>query len=511
MSNLLSVLSARNSQLLNALLEHIEISLIALFFSLIIAIPLGIYLTRKQRIAEYIIGFTGILQTIPSLALLGLLIPLFGIGNFPAIIALVAYALLPLLRNTYTGIKEIDPSLLEAASAMGMNGRKRLLKVELPLAMPVIMAGVRTATIVIIGTATIAALIGAGGLGDIILLGIDRNDYSLLILGAVPSALLAIIFDLLLRKLEGISFKKMIVATGAFALITILIIGSMVVPTLLQKEQKPIIISGKFGTEPEILDYMYKLIIEENTDILVELKPGLGPTSFVFNALKSEEIDIYPEFSGTVISDLLKEDLVSTIRKDVFKQAKEGMAREFNMVLLDPMEYNNTYALAVPKDFAEQYQLKKISDLVKVQQHVKAGFDPEFADRKDGYPGLSKEYGLNFDSIATIDPSVRFQAINTGNLNLVAVYSTEGDIEKNHLVVLEDDKNFFPPYQASPLLREETINQYPEIVPALNKLSGKITDDEMRRMNYEVSVERKSAESVARDFLLKSELLKENQ
>jgi osmoprotectant transport system permease protein len=124
---------------------------------------------------------------------------------------------------------------------------------------------------------------------------------------------------------------------------------------------------------------------------------------------------------------------------------------------------------------------------------------------------LSQEYGLNFDSIATIDPSVRFQAINTGNLNLVAVYSTEGDIEKNHLVVLEDDKNFFPPYQASPLLREETINQYPEIVPVLNKLSGKITDDEMRRMNYEVSVERKSAESVARDFLIKSELLKENQ
>lgn len=511
MSNLISVLSDRKSQLLNALLQHIELSLIALFFSLIIAIPLGIYLTRKQRIAEYIIGITGVLQTIPSLALLGLLIPLFGIGTVPAIIALVAYALLPLLRNTYTGIKEIDPSLLEAASAMGMNGRKRLLKVELPIAIPVIMAGVRTATILIIGTATIAALIGAGGLGDIILLGIDRNDYSLLILGAVPSALLAIIFDLLLRKLEGISFKKIIVASGAFALITILIIGSIVGPALFHKEQKSIIISGKFGTEPEILDYMYKLLLEENTDLKVELKLGLGPTSFVFNALKSEEIDIYPEFSGTVISDLLKEDLVSTIREDVFKQAKEGMAREFNMVLLDPNEYNNTYALAVPKDFAEKYQLKKISDLVKVQQYVKAGFDPEFADRIDGYPGLSKEYGLHFDSIATIDPSVRFQAINTGKLNLVVVYSTEGEIEKNHLVVLEDDKNFFPPYQASPLLRGETINQYPEIVPALNKLAGKITDDEMRRMNYEVSVEGKSAESVARDFLMKSGLLKENK
>src|SRR3954465_92444 len=241
MSNLISVLSDRKSQLLNALLQHLEISLIALFFSLIIAIPLGIYLTRKQRMAEYIIGITGVLQTIPSLALLGLLIPLFGIGTIPAVIALIAYALLPLLRNTYTGIKEVEPSLLEAASAMGMNTRKRLLKVELPLAMPIIMAGIRTATIFIIGTATIASLIGAGGLGDIILLGISRNDYSLIILGAVPSALLAIIFDLLLRRLERLSFKKIMVTSGAIALIIVLIIGSMIVPTLLQNEKKPIV------------------------------------------------------------------------------------------------------------------------------------------------------------------------------------------------------------------------------------------------------------------------------
>lgn len=171
---------------------------IALFFAVIIAIPLGIFLTRNKKLAEGMIGITAVLQTIPSLALLGLLIPLFGIGKVPAIIALVVYALLPILRNTYTGIKEVDPSLIEAAKAMRMNGRKRLLKVELPLAMPVLMAGIRTAMVLIIGTATIAALIGAGGLGDIILLGIDRNNTSLIVLGAIPAALLAILFDVLL-------------------------------------------------------------------------------------------------------------------------------------------------------------------------------------------------------------------------------------------------------------------------------------------------------------------------
>ncbi|MEH7547580.1 osmoprotectant update ABC transporter permease/substrate-binding subunit OpuFB [Neobacillus vireti] len=506
MSNLISVLSDRKSQLLNALLQHIEISLIALFFSLIIAIPLGIYLTRKQRIAEYIIGITGVLQTIPSLALLGLLIPLFGIGTVPAVIALIAYALLPLLRNTYTGIKEVEPSLLEAASAMGMNRRKRLLKVELPLAMPVIMAGIRTATIFIIGTATIASLIGAGGLGDIILLGISRNDYSLIVLGAVPSALLAIIFDLLLRSLERISFKKIMVASGAFALVIVLIVGSMVSPALFQKEQKTITIAGKFGPEPEILDNMYKLLIEENTDLKVKLRTGLGDTTFVFNALKSKDVDVYPEFSGTAIVNFLKENPVSTNSKEVYTQAKEGMAKKYNMAMLSPMKFNDTYAIAVPEDFAKKYDLKKISDLVKVEQYITAGFDPEFADIKDGYPGLAKKYGLNF-KIVTMDPSVRYHAIETGKVNLMNAYSTDGELQKYHLVVLEDDKHFFPPYQGSPLLRQETIDKYPEIVPALDKLAGKITDRQMQKMNYEVGVKGKKAEEVARDFLTKEGLL----
>jgi osmoprotectant transport system permease protein len=506
MDNFISVLSDRKSQLLTALLQHLEISLIALFFSLIIAIPLGIYLTRKQRIAEYIIGITGVLQTIPSLALLGLLIPIFGIGTVPAVIALIAYALLPLLRNTYTGIKEVEPSLLEAASAMGMNRRKRLLKVELPLAMPVIMAGIRTATIFIIGTATIASLIGAGGLGDIILLGISRNDYSLIILGAVPSALLAIIFDLLLRRLERISFKKIMVASGVFTLVTVLIVGSMIGPTLLPKEQKQIVISGKFGPEPEILDNMYKLLIEENTDLKVNLRTGLGDTTFVFNALKSKDVDVYPEFSGTAIVNFLKENPVSTNSKEVYKQAKEGMAKKYNMALLSPMKFNDTYAIAVPEDFAKKYDLKKISDLVKVEQYITAGFDPEFADIKDGYPGLAKKYGLNF-KIVTMDPSVRYHAIETGKVNLMNAYSTDGELQKYHLVVLEDDKHFFPPYQGSPLLRQETIDKYPEIEPALDKLAGKITDSQMQKMNYEVGVKGKKAEDVARDFLTKEGLL----
>ena len=161
-ANVVDVLQERKAQLLAALLEHIQISFIALFFAVLIAIPLGIYLTNKKKIAESIIGISAVLQTIPSLALLGLLIPLFGIGKVPAIIALVVYALLPILRNTYTGINEVDPSLKEAALAMGMNRSKRLVKVELPLAMPVMMAGIRTAMVLIVGTARSTLMISSG-------------------------------------------------------------------------------------------------------------------------------------------------------------------------------------------------------------------------------------------------------------------------------------------------------------------------------------------------------------
>jgi osmoprotectant transport system permease protein len=504
MPNILEVFKNRQDQLLQALFEHIQISFAALLFAVLIAIPLGIYLTRKQRMAEGIIGVTAVLQTIPSLALLGLFIPLFGIGKVPAIIALVIYALLPILRNTYTGIKEVDPSLIEAAMAMGMNTRRRLLMVELPLAMPIIMAGIRTAMVLIIGTATIAALIGAGGLGDIILLGIDRNNTSLIILGAIPAALLAIVFDLLLRKMEKLSYKQSVMTIGAIA---VLALAVTVGPNLLKGQDETIVIGGKLGTEPEILINMYKIMIEEETDLNVELKPGLGKTSFLFNALQTESIDVYPEFTGTAISQFLNTTAASNDRQEVYEQARDGLAEQFDLVMLNPMEFNNTYALAVPAVFAEEYQLENISDLRAVQNLVRAGFTLEFSDREDGYLGIQKLYGLEFPSLATMEPQLRYTAVEQGEINLMDAYSTDSEIRRYDLKVLEDDQELFPPYQGAPLLRVQTAEEYPELVDALNQLAGKITDDQMREMNYQVAVEGRSAEEVAREYLVEEKLI----
>ena len=504
MREFLSVFQDRKAELANALLEHIQISLIALFFAVLIAIPIGIYLTNKQRIAEPVIGASAVLQTIPSLALLGLLIPLFGIGKVPAIIALVAYALLPILRNTYTGIKEVDPSLREAATAMGMNNRKRLTKVELPLAMPVIMAGIRTSMVLIVGTTTLAALIGAGGLGDLILLGIDRNNTSLIILGAIPAALLALAFDFLLKKFEGLSFKSATIALISFFIIALLVIA---IPFLSGNSNKHLVIGAKLGAEPEILINMYKLLIEEETDLTVGLKPGLGKTSFVFNALQSKSIDIYPEFTGTALSEFLKEEAVSNDRKEVYEQARTGLDEQFELVLLEPMDFNNTFTLAVSKAFKEQFNVTSISDLQSVENAVKAGFTLEFNDREDGYRGIQKLYGVDFPSVQTMEPKLRYQAIATGDINLMDAYSTDSELQEYEMFVLEDDKELFPPYQGAPLLRKETLAKHPELKGILNKLAGLVTDDEMRDMNFKVNAEGENAEDVARQFLQQAGLL----
>lgn len=503
MNTFISTLQERKEQLGTALLQHIQISFIAIFIAVIIAVPLGIYVTRHKRLAEVVIQIAAIFQTIPSLALLGILIPLVGIGKVPAIIALVIYAILPILRNTYTGIKGIDPVLLEASEAMGMNNREKLFKVQLPLAMPVIMAGIRTAMVLIIGTATLAALIGAGGLGDLILLGIDRNNNSLILIGAIPAAILAIIFDVAIRYLEKVSLKKAVIAIGLGAVVTAAI---FIVPYF-TAQQNEITIAGKLGSEPEILINMYKLMIEDETKIHVILKPGMGKTSFLFNALKSGDIDIYPEFTGTALETFVKENPKSHDPVEVYEEARDGMEKDFKMALLKPMKYNNTYAIAVSPELAKEYNLTKISDLKYVESKLKVGFTLEFTDREDGYKGLQKLYGVNFNNLKTMEPKLRYSAIKSGDINLLDAYSTDSELAQYNLKVLEDDKQFFPPYQGAPLMLDKTLKKYPEIVKALNKLSGKITDDEMRKMNYEVNVEGKSAEEVAKGYLQKEGLL----
>jgi len=506
MQAFLETLQMRSGDLWTSLIEHMQLSFISLLLAVIIAVPLGIFLMDRKKIAEPIIQITAIFQTIPSLALLGLLIPIVGIGPIPAILALTVYALLPILRNTYTGLTDIDPSLIEAANAMGMDWWRKLHKVQIPLAMPVIMAGIRNATVLIIGTATVAALIGSGGLGSLILLGIDRADNTLVLLGAIPAAILAIVFDLLLKYLQSASFKRVVqVISGGL----IVIFGIIFLPPLLFPEPD-LVVSGKLGAEPEILSNMYKQLIEEDTDLDVEVEPNFGKTQFVFNALQTGEVDIVTEYTGTVLATFFDEiPEPGAEAEEVFTRAQENLQEQYDMTLFQPLGFNNTYTLAAHPDFAEEHNLETISDLAPVAEDVNAGFTLEFTDRQDGYRGIQDLYGITFPNLTTMDPQLRYTAMEQGDVNLVDAYSTDSEIVEHDLTVLEDDQNLFPPYHGAPLTRNEVLEEHPEIEGILGQLEGIISDSEMREMNYDVDYNDRAAEDVARDFLVEEGLLEE--
>ncbi|CYY21951.1 ABC transporter permease/substrate-binding protein [Streptococcus suis] len=487
-----------------ALFEHLRISLLALIIAIAIAVPLGLILSSKKRLTEWSLQITGIFQTIPSLALLGLFIPFMGIGTLPAVVALVIYAIFPILQGTLTGLGEIDPSLEEAATAFGMNKWEKLKKFKLALAMPILMSGIRTASIMIIGTATLAALVGAGGLGSFILLGIDRNDSALILIGAVSSAVLAVLFGYGIRLLQDKKPKTILLAL----LVTLFTVGASYVP-MLNFSTKQLVIAGKLGAEPEILINMYKLLIEDQTDIKVEIKPNFGKTSFLYEALKSGSIDIYPEYTGTITSTLLKNSQMdlSTNPEEVYTYAKEAILEQDGLMYLAPMAFQNTYALAVTEDYAQKNGIEKISDLAKVQQTAVAGFSLEFNDREDGNIGLKNLYNLQLN-VKTMEPALRYEAIKNGDVQIVEAFSTDSKVVTYKLKILEDDKQLFPPYQGAPLLSKETLEKYPELEQALGVLAGNISTEEMTQMNYAVDMEGKSAEQVAREYLEREGLLK---
>ena len=505
MSKLVTTFQERFGDWLTALGQHLQLSLLTLLLAIFLAVPLAIYLSSRKRASNWVLQVAGIFQTIPSMALLGLFIPIMGIGTLPALTALVIYAIFPILQNTITGLQGIDPSLEEAGTAFGMTKWERLKKFEIPLAMPVIMSGIRTAAVMIIGTATLAALIGAGGLGSFILLGIDRNNASLILIGALSSAFLAIAFNLLLKWMEKAKLRTIF---AAFA-VMILGLGASYTPSILPKPEKEnLIIAGKLGPEPEILANMYKILIEEKTDMTVTVKPNFGKTTFLYEALKKGDIAIYPEFTGTVTESLLKPTpQVNHDPEAVYQAARDGIKKQDNLALLKPMAYQNTYAVAVPKKISQEYGLKTISDLKKVEGQLKAGFTLEFNDREDGNKGLQKVYGLHLQ-VSTMEPALRYQAIQSGDIQITDAYSTDAELARYDLVVLEDDKQLFPPYQGAPLMKEALLKKHPELEGILNQLAGKITAEQMSQMNYQVGVEGKSANQVARDFLVKEGVIK---
>jgi osmoprotectant transport system permease protein len=521
-SEFLTMLQSRLPDILAASRQHLWLSMIALFGSVLIAVPLGIMLTRYKKLAGPVMGVVSVFQTIPSLALLGFMIPLFGIGPVPAVIAMVMYALLPILRNTYTGILEVDPALREAGRGMGMTRGQMLRMVELPLARSMIFAGVRTAAVMTIGVATLASFIGAGGLGDLILRGISSSDTGAILAGAIPAAVMAVLLDFLLAWLDrSVTPKGLRVGGGKqrsprrekmrkvmVAIVSLALIAAVGMSGVMSTQASDsIVVVGKNFTEQDILAYLVGALIENNTDAKVQVKSYLGGTEVAFGALKSGDADIYVEYTGTGLVNILNEKVVPD-PDQVYDKVKKEFHDRWQLEWLKPIGFNNTYAIAVTQETAKKYGLKKVSDLQKVASQLTMGTEQEFLDRPDGLPGMLDTYGLKFRDVKAMDPGLKYTALTSDQVQLIDAFSTDGRIIKNHLVLLEDDQHFFPPYYAAPMVRGEILKKYPELKDVLNKLAGKINEEEMAKMNAEVEVDKKPAREVAEAWLKKEGLIR---
>jgi osmoprotectant transport system permease protein len=500
-------------ELLTLTREHIVLVVVAIAIAVVIGIPTGILLTRYESLRSPVLGIANIMQTVPSLALFGFLIPLpfiGGIGARTALVALVLYSLLPIIRNTVTGILGVEPSVREAAVAMGMTDGQVLRQVELPLAMGVIVTGVRVATVIAVGVTTIAAAVGAGGLGVYIFRGLRQYDNNLLLAGALAAAVLALLADFLLGLVEQrfnftaarrMTFFQKLVLGVACLLVGVGVVGtlrSVTTQTNVGANQGHIVIGSKDFTESSLLAEIVAQLLEVR-GVSVERQFDLGG-NLPHEALVAGKLDLYPEYTGTSFTAILHHSPISDPRA-VYQQVKREYAEKFQVETSEPLGFENTYAILVRGNDARSLNLKTISDVVPHAHRWRAGFGQDFKSRADGYPGLERAYGLRFAEVREMDLSLTYIALASNQIDLIAGNSTEGRLATLDLVQLEDDRRYFPPYEAVYLAREDSLKRVPTIRDILKKLANSISTDEMRRLNYEIDGNKRDAKQVVREWI----------
>lgn len=502
---LISFWVEHRAELAGLLQQHVFLVVVSTGIAIAAGIPAGILAARRPSVGRPLMAAVNIAQTIPSLALLGFLIPLplvGGIGPRAAIVALVLYALLPIVRTTAAGVQGVDRAVLEAATAMGMTGRQILTMVELPLALPSIVAGVRVATVIGVGTATIAAFIGAGGLGDYIFRGLSMVDATMILAGAVPAALLALAADALLgalqrrlspaRRARPRRLWPWIAAGAAIVLLPLAVAQT--------KAPDTVVVGSKNFTEQMILGELLAQVLERDTHLRIERRLNLGGTFICDRALRGGDIDAYVEYTGTALTAIFHETAAHD-RAAVLSRSRELYAGA-GIAALDSLGFNNTFALLVRRRDAESLGLRTIGDLRKVSDRWLPGFGYEFLQRKDGYPGLAAAYDLRFrQEPRVMDLSLMYRAVAGGQVDVVAGDSTSGLIDALDLAVLEDDRRYFPPYDAVPLVRSSVLLRHPEVGRALASLAGRIDERDMRALNRAVDVDRRDVAEVVRRFL----------
>jgi osmoprotectant transport system permease protein len=502
-SELLHFWQTHANELARLVAQHIVLVIASTGTAALIGIPAGVMAFHRPRFGRPLLFLANVAQTIPSLALFGFLLPLpfiGGIGPRTALVTLTIYAFLPIVRTTVGGLRAVDRSMIDAGVAMGMTPRQLLWLVELPLAMPSVLAGLRVATVIGVGTATIAAAIGAGGLGEYIFRGLSMVDSTTILAGAIPAAVLALVADGGLAALEHRMRHRRtsLGVTAAVGVMTLLIVT--VLPWAVTiGASSAVVVGSKNFTEQVVLGELLAQAIEAE-GVPVIRKLNLGGTFICDRALRSGDIDVYVEYTGTAVTAVFHETVAHDPRQ-AFQQARELYARGA-ISALDPLGFNNTFAILVRTSDARRLGLRSIEDLRNPAVGWTPGFGYEFLERADGYPGLIRTYGLQFGHAPrAMDLSLIYKALADGQVDVIAGDATSAQIDALDLTALDDSLHYFPPYDAVPVVRTAALLSRAEIGRAMARLTGHVNERDMRAMNRAVDVDRRDPRDVAAAFL----------
>jgi len=490
------------SPLLDALLdlgpqlaEHVLLCAAAVALGIAVALPLAVWASRSPSVARVALGFASLVQTIPALALLALFFPIllaargvFGedlptLGFLPAWLALALYALLPILRNAVTALANLDDELIEAADGLGMTGWQKLRLVEAPLAAPYVMAGIRTASVWTIGAATLATTIGQRSLGDPIFAGLQTQNWVLVLAGCFASAGLALVADALFGLVERGFAKRRPALVIAGAVLALAGIAGAAVSLIdwRGETRETVVIGAKSFSEQYILARAIGSVLED-AGFAVEYREGLG-SAVVHNAVASSAIDISVDYTGTLWTNQL-ERTDNPGREAMYEEIVRWEEENTGALVLGRLGFENAYGLAVTQETAQQYGLATIADLAGVAPQLTIGGDPEWFERPE-WIGVRDAYGLRFGEQRTYSPTFMYNALTSGEADVISAYTSDGRIAAENLIVLSDPREALPSYDAIVIVSPRMASDE-ALVETLQPLLGAVDVDTMRQANYAV-------------------------
>lgn len=491
---------------------HISLSGLALAIGVATSLPLAIAIARLPRIAAPILALAGVIQTIPGLALLALLVAILGTFGFvPALIALVLYAALPILRNTITGIRSIDPVLVAAAHTLGMDARQRVRLVELPLALPMIVAGVRTAAVWVIGTATLSTPVGQPSLGNYIFAGLQTRTWIAVVVGCTAAAVLAVWVDALLARLERAVTRRRRAQAGLVTTLVVLTFASGPVLVALGDGQgvgvrtaglvggesdrartDVVRIGAKTFTEQYILAAALEAALAR-AGVATTRVESLG-SAVAFDALAGGAIDVYVDYSGTLWTNAMGRTQIPA-RWRMAAELTQWLAEHHGIRNLGELGFENAYGIAMRRDRAAALGVTSLADLGPLAGELRLGCDYEFLARPE-WQGVRDTYALAFADTPSFDASLLYDAVRDGEVDLITAFTSDGRIAAYDLAVLDDPAHALPPYDAIVLLGPLVADDA-RVVDALTPLVGSIDIDRMRRANALVDRDGRSPDAAA--------------